>query len=133
MFINMVSRGWVAGGGGKGGGTPILGQYGYVPPENPQFSAWAAPKDSTFFTWTAPKDSPFQKYAFICSTFPTWAASKDPPLKKYTFLCYVFVPKSPSFSLRGRSESPPFSVTGRSLSPPPHFQTLGGTHTYIYI
>ena len=77
-------------------GTPILEQYGYVPPESPPLFALAAPKDSTF---------------------SACAAWKDPPLKKiYTFLCYFLAPK-PLFSRVGQIWKPPFSVWGRSLSP----------------
>ena len=78
------------------GGTPILGQYGYVPRESPLFSALAAPKDSTFSTRAARKDPLFQKYmpSFVIFSSKILFALKAPP---------------------------PFSVRGRSLTPPPPF------------
>ena len=65
------------------GGTPILGQYGYVPPPPP----------------TAPHFWPWQL--------------KDPPFEKKNTLEYVswlFLAPKPFFHMLASSESPPFSV-----------------------
>ena len=114
---------------GEGGGTPILRQYGYVPPESLHFSAWAAPKDATFSTWTAPKEPPpprpFQKHTFV-PLFRPGLIQKTPLLKVYVSLLFL-VPKSPSFFSEGPLLKPPFSVRGRSLSPP---FSISGQHIY---
>ena len=49
-----------------GGCTPILGQYGCVPPESPPFLVWAAPKDSSFFYLDRSKRHIWPK---TCTTF----------------------------------------------------------------
>ena len=69
MLSSLFVRWWVRLQTPRGGGTPILGQYGYVPwesrPPPPLFLALAAPKDSTFPTCAARKDPPFQNLRTI--------------------------------------------------------------------
>ena len=63
LVCPVEGRGW-----GGGGVTPKLGQYGYVPPESPNFSACAAPKDpkdSTFFYLDRIERPPLSKI-YIC-------------------------------------------------------------------
>ena len=106
---------------GGGGCTHILGQYVYVPPDPPP------PTTPHLPAWTAPKDPhPLLKiYILFVPLFRPGLLQKTPFENMRFFV--ILVPKSPRFSVRGRSESPPFSVRGRSLSP--NFQTLGGTYT----
>ena len=53
-------------GGGEWEGTPISGQYGYVPRESPQFFGLDY---STVSTWATPKDPPFKNKQFFVLLF----------------------------------------------------------------
>ena len=80
--------------GGGGVGTPILGQYGYVPYLLP----WLLPKTPLFRPWQLGKTLLF----------------------KNIYLSLLFIASKPLFAHVGQlwKPLPPFSVEGLSLSPP---------------
>ena len=100
----------------RGGGTPISGQYGYVPPKSPHFSACAAQGSHVFGLGHHKRTHLFKNMHFFVNVY-SLGCYKRPPFKKHTFLCY-FQFLNPLFSVRGHSKSLPFSVRGCSLSPP---------------
>ena len=94
-----------------GGITPILGQYGYVPPESPPsptFSTLTTPKDSTFSIWTTPKDSP-PLLKNIC--FFAIFSSKIPLVFQWGAAL-----KAPNFQRGATPYVPPFSNSGWSIN-----------------
>ena len=103
---------------GPGGGTPVLGQYGYVPSESPQF-----------FGLGHSYRLLFQKYNFLVPLFQHGLLQNTILLKN---MCLSFlVPKSPGFSVRGCSESPLLIFSKRLLPKHPIFKPLEA-HIYHF-